>query len=179
MSMIQTKAEAGRIQIRAPLAEDGSLIWKLVADSGNLDVNSAYCYMLLCEYFRDTCLVAEEDGTIVGFVSAFLRPDRRDTLFVWQIAVAGAHRGRGIARTLLHKLVNGKACRSVRTVEATVSPSNTASRRLFASLAETLACAHTVTKGFPSSFFPQEHSHEEEPLIRVGPIPARNYWRGA
>ena len=47
---------------------DGESLWRLVRASKDLDTNSPYAYVMFCEYFRDTCLVAEEDGRIVGFI---------------------------------------------------------------------------------------------------------------
>jgi len=161
--------EAYRFTIRKANVHDGKRIWKLVSESGRLDVNSAYCYIMLTEYFRDTCLVAEKDGEAVGFVSAFLQPAKPETLFVWQIAVAEAHRGHGIADSLLSALVAEECCRRVRFVEATVSPDNRPSKRLFEKLARKLGAPLAAGEGFAASLFPGE-AHEDERLIRIGPI---------
>ena len=56
---------------RSPSEEDGKDIWELVKSTRVLDLNSAYSYLLLSKYFCDTCVVAEVNGKIVGFVSAF------------------------------------------------------------------------------------------------------------
>jgi len=161
--------EACGCKIRTVTVHDGKRIWKLVSESGRLDVNSAYCYIMLTEYFRDTCLVAEKDGEAVGFVSAFLPPAKPETLFVWQIAVAEAHRGHGIADSLLSALVAEECCRRVRFVEATVSPDNRPSKRLFEKLARKLGAPLAASEGFAASLFPGE-AHEDERLIRIGPI---------
>ena len=89
--------------LRTPRAEDGAAIWNLVRDCKPLDENSMYCNLIQCDHFRDTCVVAELNGQIAGWISAYVVPsDETRTLFVWQVAVAPAARGdervRGLAR---------------------------------------------------------------------------------
>jgi L-2,4-diaminobutyric acid acetyltransferase len=162
-------AQSATCHIRKAKAEDGQHIWKMSADSGKLDVNSAYCYIMLCEYFSDTCLIAEWQGERAGFVTAFVLPANPEVLFVWQIAVSAEHRGKGIAAQLLQRLIASKSCEEVRFIEATVSPGNKASRRLLAKFAEHMGAPTVVTEGFAAQLFPGA-LHEDEPLIRIGPI---------
>ncbi|WP_160035423.1 diaminobutyrate acetyltransferase [Paenibacillus sp. An7] len=155
---------------RKPIAQDGAGIWELIRDTGTLDLNSPYCYMLLGDYFNDTCLIAEHEGAIIGFISAFLSPRNQDRLFVWQVAVAGTHRRQGIAKTMLTNLLKQKGCQSVRFIEATISPSNMASNRLFLSFAEERSIPSIVTVGYSADMFPDRTNHEDEPLFVIGPI---------
>lgn len=157
-----------RITIRKVQLQDGRDIWKLVKESGTLDVNSVYCYLMLCEYFPDTCFVAELNGQVVGFVTAFLQQNDPEVLFVWQIAVSEAYRGMGIADSLLERLTASDGCKHVRYIQTTVAGSNAASRRVFAKLAEKLGADQEITDGLPVHLFPE--AHEAEPLIRIGPI---------
>lgn len=161
---------ASIIRYRKPDKEDGGKVWELIRSAGTLDLNSAYCYIMLCDYFRDTCIVAEQDGKLAGFVSAFRPPGREDTLFVWQIAVASEYRGRGIGKALLQELLAGCGKPSVRYVEATISPSNQASRSLFASIAKRYGSVCNVEEGYPAELFPGGASHEEECIYRIGPL---------
>lgn len=147
-------------------------MWKLVVDSGKLDMNSAYCYIMLCEYFGDTCFVAEVDGEIVGFVSAFSRPNDPEVLFVWQIAVSIAYRGKGIADSLLRELITSHSCQSARYIETTITPDNQPSQRLFAKLSKRLQAEKAVLEGFAPHLFPDKE-HAPEALIRIGPLPIR------
>lgn len=158
--------------IRETTADDGAAVWSLVRRAGTLDLNTPYCYLLLCDAFRGTCRVAESDGRIVGFVSALIRPDRPDTLFFWQIAVEPAMRGQGLGLALLRDAFRGAAGR-VHFVEATVSPSNRASGKLFEAFARELeAVLVRGDGGYRADDFPTETEHEEEPLLRIGPIRA-------
>lgn len=155
---------------RKPEAKDGASVWELIRDTGTLDLNSPYCYMLLGDYFNDTCIVAEYKGDVIGYISAFRSPRNPETLFVWQVAVAGSHRRQGIAMSMLTCLLKQKACYGVRFIEATISPSNMASRRLFLSFAEENSVPSTVTVGYSADMFPDHTTHEDEPLFVIGPF---------
>jgi len=158
------------ITFRTATLPDAGKIWQLVGKSGVLDENSRYCYLLLCRDFSETCVVACREDEIVGFVTAYRPPTRCDTVFVWQIGVAEQVRGQGVAKCLLHTLVSLPACREVRFLEATVTPSNVASRRLFESFAESLGLPCLMEQEFTPELF-GDGGHEEEDLFRIGPFP--------
>ncbi len=149
--------------------DDGAAIWDLVCRSKPLDENSCYAYLLLCEHFADTCVVAERDGTVIGFISAYLPPKAVDTVFVWQVAVDASARGMGVAGAMLKRVLASDACRRVRYLETTVSPSNTASRALFHRLATRLETKCVERALFTSDQFGGEN-HEDEVLFRIGPM---------
>lgn len=169
MSLTDTRPA---LHIRRPAADDGAAVWNLVREAGGLDVNSAYAYILLCDRFAGTCAVAETGGRLAGFVSAFLQPDRPDTLFVWQIAVHPSARGRGIGASLLGALLRRPACAGVRRVEATVSPDNAASQALFRRFAQRLGAPleRLSGQGYAAGLFPAGTAHEDEWLFRIGPM---------
>ncbi len=154
---------------RKPTVQDGSEIWGLVKSTGVLDVNTPYAYLMLGKYFADTCVVAEEKDQIIGFVSAFLPPGSSETVFVWQVAVHHEHRGKGIGGRLLNELLKRKTCENVRYLEATVSPSNIPSQKLFHGLAQRLNCPCVISEGFTEEMFP-ESGHEAEPTYVIGPF---------
>jgi L-2,4-diaminobutyric acid acetyltransferase len=146
-------------------------VWQLVVDTGTLDRNSGYTYLLLCRDFSDTSIVAEDGDDLAGFVTAYRIPSEPDTLFVWQVGVAEKARGEGLAGRMLERLLRSTGCRGVRFLETTVTASNTASRALFRSLARRLDAALVELEGFPSTLFPEE-GHEAEPRLRIGPFDA-------
>jgi L-2,4-diaminobutyric acid acetyltransferase len=141
----------------------------MVQAGDGLETNTNYAYLLLCDHFSETTLVAESDQMIVGFVAAYVLPKRPDTVFVWQVGVTPATRGRGIAGSLLDALRRSLARRRVRFLEATVTPDNTASRRLFESFANRCAADFAWSKGYDSALFLEQHASEQS--IRVGPFP--------
>ena len=122
------------ITFRRPDSTDGPAIWRLVRECKPLDENSMYCNLIQAEHFRDTCVVAEQDGEIVGWVSAYMVPNR-DTLFVWQVAVSPAARGMGLGRRMLQHLMDRRACVDAERLNTTITPDNTASWAMFKGLA--------------------------------------------
>lgn len=137
MTTAHMTAPVGGLDIGPASIDDGAELWRIARGSGELDLNSPYSYLLWCRDFADTTAVARDaSGRPVGFVTGYLRPDAPETLFVWQVAVEGSHRGSGVAGTLLDALTARVAAEhGVSRVEATVTPGNLASDRLFRSYA--------------------------------------------
>ena len=142
-------------------------MWKLVNDS-TLDQNSPYKYMMMADFFTETCIVAKQDEELVGFVTAFIQPERPDTLFIWQVGVDSSQRGKGLASKMITELIEWNA-KEVHYLEATVTPSNEASRALFKKLGRNLETTCEITDHFSASLFP-DSSHEKEQLFRIGPF---------
>ncbi|MEV7285969.1 diaminobutyrate acetyltransferase [Streptomyces sp. NPDC093252] len=165
-----TAAQAD-LQIDRPSVADGTALWHLAKESGNLDLNSSYAYLLWCRDFSATSAVARAgDGTPVGFVTGYLRPDRPGTLLVWQVAVAAAHRGRGLAARLLDALTARIAAeRPLTGVETTITPGNTASERLFTAYADRHGARVEREVLFGAELFP-DGPHAPEVLYRIGPL---------
>ncbi|MFI9148860.1 diaminobutyrate acetyltransferase [Streptomyces sp. NPDC053367] len=159
------------LSIDRPAVSDGAALWRLAKESGNLDLNSSYSYLLWCRDFAGTSAVVRgDDGEPVGFVTGYLRPDRPGTLLVWQVAVDAAHRGRGLAARLLDGLVARVAGeRSVVYVETTITPGNTASERLFTSFAARHGARVEREVLFDRAQFP-DGPHDPEVLYRIGPL---------
>ncbi|MDD2510751.1 MAG: diaminobutyrate acetyltransferase [Syntrophomonas sp.] len=155
--------------MRFPSKEDGKGIWELVKSTRVLDLNSAYSYLLLSKYFNETCVVAEADGIIAGFVSAFHPPQQPEVIFVWQVAVDEAFRRHRLGMNMLKHLLARKACSNSRYLEITVNPSNHAAYNLYRKLADELGTSCVEEECFPSRLFPGGQ-HEEEIMLRIGPL---------
>ncbi|MEU9591885.1 diaminobutyrate acetyltransferase [Streptomyces sp. NPDC048219] len=167
-----TAAQAD-LRIDRPEVADGAALWRIARDSKVLDLNSSYSYLLWCRDFAATSAVARDGhGVPVGFVTGYLRPDRPDTLLVWQVAVDEAYRGRKLAASLLDELAARTAAEcGTATLETTISPDNTASQRLFTSFAERHGARLEREVLFETELFP-DGPHEPEVLYRIGPLPA-------
>lgn len=155
--------------LRKPTSEDGLRLNQLVAACPPLDANSIYCNLLQCTHFRDTAIAAELDGELVGFVSGYIPPDKPDTLFVWQVAIAAQQRGKGLAKAMLQQLLNNQDAEAIHFLETTITPGNSASWSLFRSLAREL---NTEVQS-DLFFFSDRHfgnQHDEEHLLRIGPF---------
>lgn len=121
-------------RLRKPDATDGAAIWELVRNCKPLDENSMYANLIQADHFRDTCVVAELDGEIVGWISGHMIPGR-DALFVWQVAVSPVARGLGLGKTMLLELVNRAETADATTLKTTITRDNGASWALFRSFA--------------------------------------------
>lgn len=158
------------LTFREAAPEDAPAVFGLVRDGGVLELNTQYAYVLLCDHFRATTVVCEHEGEPVGVVAAYRPPTHPDAVFVWQIGVSATMRGRGVARSILNALVERPGCDGVCYLEATVTPSNEASRRLFESFAR-----HRDAAFEWAPYYDQSHlgDHEPEELIRIGPFERR------
>lgn len=154
--------------LRRPHRTDGAAMWKLA--QGAVDTNSPYSYLMLCEYFAASCVVAERDGEVIGFVTGFRPPEDPSTLFIWQIVVGPAARGLGLGSRMLDHLADRPTTPPVTTLEATVTPANLASRNLFRGFARRRGVDCTETPAFAAADFPPDAgSHEPEDRFRIGP----------
>ena len=141
----------------------------MIAACPPLDPNSAYCNLLQCTDFADSCIVAERGGGVVGWVSGYRPPAAPDNFFVWQVAVHERTRGHGLGGQMLSHLLARPALAGIRYVETTVGPDNQASRRMFAGLARRLGTSVAESPLFPASLFGGQ-GHEDEELLRIGPF---------
>lgn len=162
------RARPKDIVYRPATPADGREMWRFVREAGVLELNQSYAYILMCQHFGNTCLVAETDEKMVGFVLAYVPPRQPDTVFVWQIGVARDVRGRGVGLHLLRHLLALDGCRNVQYLEASVTPSNKPSQNLFRAFARKWGVSCRKLPFFPSEFFPE--AHEPEFLYRVGPL---------
>lgn len=161
------------IHIRKPLASDGYEIHQLISKSPPLDLNSVYSYYLLSDHFSDSCVVAELNGKLVGFLSAYRIPQRPQTLFIWQVVVDQALRGKRVAWRMLESLLQRYQQDEVQQVEATVNPDNAASRGLFEHLAAAHGSSLQEEPFLASTAFGPEGDHESEILLRI-PLSTQN-----
>ena len=162
---------AGRdeVVLRKPTDRDGRRIHELVAACPPLDRNSMYCNLLQASHFADTAIVAELDDAIVGCVTGYRLPEDPSVLFVWQVAVSEAGRGRGLAKRMLRALLE-RFDGAVRHLHTTITPDNEASWALFQGLARDLG-AETAREVLFARDAHFGGAHDDEMLLRIGPMP--------
>lgn len=157
------------IILRKPDIQDGNAIYTLIKSSPPLDLNSPYCYLLICRHFSETSVLAETGNGISGFISAYIPPSNPDTLFVWQVAVHERSRKQGLATMMLSRILARPGLARIQYIETTVTPSNRASETLFRRYARKLGTSCTESVCFPAGLF-GSGPHEEEVLFRIGPL---------
>ncbi|MFT7414333.1 MAG: L-2,4-diaminobutyric acid acetyltransferase [Methylophagaceae bacterium] len=152
------------LTFRNPVLDDGYAIYQLIKACPPLDLNSSYLYFLQASHFADTCIIVEQDGLIIGFLSAYYQPDKPQTLFVWQVAIAESARGRGLAKAMLLALLKCQPKDSQMTeLGCTISPSNKASQGLFSSFAKKHGLILQTSPFINEAHFGEEN-HEAEDL---------------
>lgn len=158
------------LRITEPALHHGGDIWRVAQAAAELDLNSSYMYLLFARDFAKTSRVALVDDEVVAFVLAYRRADDPSCLFVWQVAVDAQHQGQGLARRMLDDLISSfvDSDDPIDTVETTVTDDNTASRRLFSSLAKRWGATIKKRTLFDESHFPDDHDAEQ--LHLIGPI---------
>lgn len=168
MSLETAREPDAALTFRSARPEDGKVMWSLVKAMGGLELNTAYFYILYCLDYADTCLVAEQAGQLAGFVLGHRPPGRDETVFVWQVGVSPDFRKQGLAGRMIEALLHQQP-RAVRWLEATVTPDNTASRRLFSGLARRLEADCDIAEHLKAAWFPGD-DHAPEDLFRIGPF---------
>lgn len=172
-----TPAQNGeRVEIRTLEVTDGAALWRLAAGTGVLDVNTPYAYLLWARDFADTSVIALVDGEPAGFISGFHRPQDPQTLFIWQVAVDSAFRGRRLASRMLAAVV---ARSGASRLETTITADNAASIALFTGLARDQGAEITRSDLFTEELFPAAsetgEEHAAEDLYTVAPLNASQH----
>ena len=68
-----------------PEVKHAAGMWEVAKQIG-LDLNSSYSYLMMSEFFSETCVVCVDRITdhVVGFVTGFQFKKTPDSLFIWQ-----------------------------------------------------------------------------------------------
>lgn len=94
------------LSFRLAEATDTALFTRTADDVFDRDIQAS----LLDDFLKDPrhhIAVADDDGVVVGFVSAVdhVHPDKPRLLWVNEVSVAPSHRGRGVAKRLLQLML--------------------------------------------------------------------------
>ena len=151
---------------RIPNIKDGDNIHQLIASCPPLDVNSSYCNFLQSSHFNQTCVLAECDGELAGFISGYLKPDNPAELFIWQVAVSPRYRGKGLAFQMLKELLMRDNLQHIESLETTITKSNEGSWALFKKM-DRLQGNHGSVSTFLDEKDHFQGKHDTEYLYRI------------
>tara|TARA_R110000824_G_scaffold118960_14_gene272201 strand:+ start:339344 stop:339841 length:498 start_codon:yes stop_codon:yes gene_type:complete len=145
----------------------------LISACPPLDTNSAYCNLLQCSHFADTCVLVERETAqgrqAVGWISGHRPPSDPDAFFVWQVAVHESARGLGLGRRMIAHLLARPSANGATKLHTTITEDNDASWGLFGSFARRIgADLHKAP------FFEREAhfggAHDTEFLVTISPL---------
>ncbi len=142
----------------------------MIAACPPLDTNSAYCNLLQCTDFADFCVAAAQGGQLAGWVSGYRPPAAPGDFFIWQVAVAPAARGQGLASRMIEALLARPQSVGVTHLVTTITHDNSGSWALF----EGLARKWQVPLRKSARFEREAHfagAHATEWQARIGPLP--------
>ena len=160
-----TSGRTGTPRLRKPVAEDGAAIWELIRRCEPLDENSMYANLIQADHFRDTCVVAERDGEIVGWISGHMIPNE-DAFFVWQVAVSPSARGLGLGKAMLFNLIDRDEVDAASTLKTTITKDNKASWGLFRSFARDIGGDLTDAPHYKQNVH-FEGAHDTEHMVTI------------
>lgn len=156
------------IQIKSPDSDYGFQISELIKNSPPLDLNSTYLYFIQSHYFNKTCAIAvNEVDKVIGFVSGFQDPRKKDTLFIWQVAISKDARGNGLASKLIHFILQEHP--HMQFIETTITKDNTSSISLFNKISQELN-TNIIEEPFLDKTKHFLNQHDSENLFRIGPF---------
>ena len=154
-------ARRANVRLRKPTVADGSEVWALIGTCKPLDENSMYFNLIQCDHFADTCILAEREGQIVGWISGHIPPEKPETLFVWQVAVSPEARGLGLAGRMLRALFDRPELADVTRIETTITRDNKPSWGLFRAFARKRGGSLTHAPHFDkTAHFDGQHATE-------------------
>ena len=119
------------MKIRTARPEDAGEIHGFIGKIEGLVQHPGHFYSIMARYFGDSFFLMEEDSRIIGLVWGFISQMDTDTLFLWQIGVAGEYRGKGVSYRLLDRFISYAREKGCMRVRATVETGNFASWKMF------------------------------------------------
>lgn len=117
--------------LRPPELEDSARIAALPGGFTSHGISSLRESLMSHDGFRDTSVLAEQDGVLTGFVSAYRLPNDPQTLFVWHVDVAEEARGAGLASLMMGHLMRFPACEGVTRIQTAIRPTDESAWTLF------------------------------------------------
>lgn len=152
--------------LRAPKSEDASRITDLTEDLASGEAYATQGELMNNSAFRDTSVVAELDGEIVGFVSAYRLPYDPQTLFVWHADVAEAAQDRGFTSLMLGHLIRQEACVGVTRVQTMITSMDERAWTLFRQFARWQR-SHMKIQSFITQALTLFTRHETDHLVTI------------
>jgi len=115
------------ITIRCVRHGDSTAIQAVASDWWGRPLESDMLSPSFLEHFHETCLIAERDGSMVGFLIGFLSQSHHDEAYIRLVVVHPEQRGTGVGKALYRQFFDVARRNNRLTVHAVTSPRNLAS----------------------------------------------------
>ncbi len=122
------------MKVREVREGEFSKILELVKNCKPLEVYPAHVYKIMFRYFRDFCIVAEQNQEIIGFALGFSAQNPKQTCFFWQIGVNPKIQAKGVGKQLVTYFEKKVKKLGYNQIELTVDLENIPSQKLFEKL---------------------------------------------
>ncbi|MCQ1528437.1 GNAT family N-acetyltransferase [Lutispora saccharofermentans] len=93
------------MKIRPMESGDIGAVRELIDICKPLDLHTPFTYWILSEYFNNTCMVLEDEGTIVGYAGGIKSSSMEGIFYLWQIGLLSGYRGKGYFSLLLDRII--------------------------------------------------------------------------
>jgi ribosomal protein S18 acetylase RimI-like enzyme len=143
---------ASKLLIRTAEPSDALFIQAVVQDWWGRPIESDMFSPFFLRHFRETCLVAEKDQRIAGFLIGFLSQTQKEEAYIRFVVIDPQCRNEGIGRALYENFFAVMHRQGRTTVRSVTSPTNKGS------------VAFHQRMGF--SLEPQEHYKDGLPVCR-------------
>lgn len=153
-------------QLRRPTARDESRLSRIERDVARSGAGAGIGGMACTGALRDTSVLAEVDGEIAGFVSAYLLPYDAETLFVWRVEAPGADRIPGLGSLMIGHLMRQDICRHVTRVQTVLTQDDAPGWALFRRFSRWQGTTMRIQPFITQALEPMKR-HEAESLITI------------
>lgn len=112
------------ILIRSAVPSDCESILAVVPGWWGRPIESDMFSRFFLAHFSETCLIAERDGRMVGFLIGFLSQTREDEAYIRFVVVHPQERSAGVGRALYEMFFQVAAKHGRRIIRSVTSPAN-------------------------------------------------------
>ncbi|MBP1997022.1 GNAT family N-acetyltransferase [Paenibacillus eucommiae] len=110
------------MKLRYIETEDCGAILEVASDWWGSNYSSDMFSKWFINHFRETCLLAEENGKMIGFIMGFLSQTKPDEAYIRIVMVDPAWRGKGVGRALYEKFFKNTEVLGRNTIRCVTAP---------------------------------------------------------
>ncbi|WP_370402705.1 GNAT family N-acetyltransferase [Sulfitobacter sp. JB4-11] len=152
--------------LRAPEGRDEEGIIALVKGTSSQAIRRVHSSLVANRFSPETSVVAELDGTLVGWALAYVLPFDPETLFIWKVEISEGAGDAGLASLMLGHLMRQDACRGITRVQTSIRSDDEDSWSLFRRFASWQRSRMQIQPFVTQALFPQKR-HKNENLVTI------------